>query len=194
MTKNKTELILESFQNMNLSMLNVLLDDKRTYQEVVKAVFIEKLDKAFTRFKDNGDTQLWSYKGVCNSTTCANKGCVGYAFIGNNSMHHLDLIFDELSDDVNDIYQCFTFDLIDKSVVTEDLIYINIKHDEEAGFKPSIDFLIKSQQCNLACDELLRLKNTIIYKEVYVPWIENHYKLYKSFDLPPIFYTDFNKF
>lgn len=194
MTLNKKQLILESFQNMNLSMLDVLLDDSRTYQNVVKNVFIEKLDTVFTRLKDKGDTHLLAFKGVCISKECDNKGCAGYSFIGNNSKQHIDLIFDELSEDVNDIYQCFTFDRIDKSIVTEDLISFNIKFDEKADFKPSIEFLIKSNKCESAYNELLKYKDRIIDKDVYIPWLKKYYELYKSFDLPPLFYRDQNNF
>lgn len=169
-------------------MLDVLLDDSRTYQDVVKDVFIEKLDTVFTKFKDNGDTHLLAFKGVCNSTTCSNKGCFGYSFIGNNSKQHIDLIFDELSDDIKDIYQCRTLDRNDTSIEQKNELSFDIKFDEVAGFEPSVDFLIASQKCRLAYEELLEYQNTIITKEIYLPWLEKYHDLHKSFDLPPLFY------
>jgi hypothetical protein len=190
MTKNKKQLILESFQAMNLSMLDVLLDESNTYQDVVKDVFIEKLDKVFTNFKDNGDTHLLAFKGVCVSKECGNTGCFGYSFIGNNSKQHIDLIFDEASDDVKDIFQCRALDRNDKSIEQNNELSFDINFDEVAGFKPSADFLILNQQCKLACDELLQYGDRMTDKDIYIPWLKKYYELNNSFDLPPIFYRD----
>ncbi len=175
-------------------MLEILLDESKTYQDARKEIFLEKVNDAFSKLKENDDTFLLSYKGVCNSEACPNKGCRGYSFVGNNSKNHIDLIFDELDDDINDIYHCNGFETNDKSIETENLIYIEIKHDEKADFKPSIDFLIKSQNCKLGYEELAQHQNTVIDKEVYLVWLEKFYHLYKSFDLPPIFFAEFDRF
>ena len=62
MSKTKLELIIENFESMNLSMLDVLLDDDKTYQDARKEVFIEKIEEIFSKLKSNGDTRLDSYK------------------------------------------------------------------------------------------------------------------------------------
>jgi hypothetical protein len=194
MNKDKIEYIIESFQKMDLNMLDILLDENRTYQDATKEVFLEKLNTAFAQLKKSGDTFLLSYKGFCNSEECSNNGCKGYSFVGNNSKKHIDLIFEELDNDVNEIYHCNGFETYETSVETENLIWIDVKNDEKADFKPSIDFLIKSQQCKLAYEELTRYQDTIIDKEVYLVWLEKFHYLYKSFDLPPLFYSEFDKF
>jgi hypothetical protein len=104
------------------------------------------------------------------------------------------LIFEELDNDVNDIYHCNGFKNNDISVETENLISIDIKNDEKADFKPSFDFLIKSQKCKLAYEELTQYQATIIDKDVYLVWLQKFYYLYISFDLPPYFYSEFDKF
>ena len=42
MDLNKKEPIIKSFQNMDLDMLDILLDENKTYQDVYKEIFIEK--------------------------------------------------------------------------------------------------------------------------------------------------------
>jgi hypothetical protein len=194
MAKNKEDLIVESFQKMDSTMLEILLDESRTYQDATKEVFLEKLNEAFSNLRDNGDTLLSSNKGFCNSNECSNKGCKGYSFVGNKSKKHIDLIFEELDDEVKDIYHCSGFETIDKSVETGNLIYIDIAKDEKADFKPSIEFSIKSQKCNLAYEELNQYQNIVIDKDVYLTWLEKFYHLYESFELVPIFYAEFKNF
>ena len=103
MSKNKKQLIIESFQNMNLNMLEVLLDDNRTYQGASKEVFLKKISDAFHEFKSDGDTFLEAFNGVCTSNLCPNKGCKGYSFIGNMTNNHIDLIFEEEDEEIIEI-------------------------------------------------------------------------------------------
>lgn len=194
MSISKKELIKEGFETMNLSMLDVLLDEHKTYQEASKEVFLKKIEEIFSKLKSNGDTRLNSYKGFCNSDECSNKGCKGYSFVGNKSKSHIYLIFDETADDVNDIYDCVGFETIDKSIEKKNLLSIVVKRDEEANFKPSVNYLIKSQKCNFACDELYRYENKIINKDIYLPWLGHHNSLYKTFSLPPIMDAQYGRF
>ena len=46
----------------------------------------------------------------------------------------------------------------------------------------------------MAYEELNQYQNKILNKELYVEWLDKFYNLYKSFDLPPFFYSDYNKF
>ena len=186
--------IIESFQKMDWDMLAVLLDNNKTYQNATKEVFLEKLNVAFLELKQNGDTFLLSHKGFCNFDETPNKVCKGYSFVGNKSKKHIDLIFDELDNNINDIYHCSVFKTNDKTVETESLIWIDIMNDERADFKPSIDFLIKSQKCKLAYDELIQHQNIVIGKEVYLVWLEKFCHLKKSFDLQAFNYAGFDKF
>jgi hypothetical protein len=194
MKNSKKELIIKGFQYMDCEMLDILLEDNKTYQDATKKVFIEKINEAFSKLKKFGDTFLIPYQGFCNYQVCNNRGCRGYSFVGNKSNKHIDLIFEELDNDVNDIYHCNGFKNNDISVETENLISIDIKNDEKADFKPSFDFLIKSQKCKLAYEELTQYQATIIDKDVYLVWLEKFYQLYKSFNPLQIPYVEFNKF
>jgi hypothetical protein len=192
--KSKKELIIKSFQNMDINLLDVLLEDDKTYQDATKEVFIEKLNETFSILKKSGDTFLLPYVGYCNSDDCDNKGCKGYSFVGNHSKNHIDLIFDETDDNVNDIYHCNEFETNEAIAEKENLIYIDIKEDEKADFEPSLDFLIKNQQCKFAYEELTQYQDNIIAKEVYLPWLDEFDSLFKPFELPPLRYFEFNKF
>ena len=50
MDLNKKEPIIKSFKNMDLDMLDILLDENKTYQDVYKEIFIEKLEIVFSHF------------------------------------------------------------------------------------------------------------------------------------------------
>lgn len=131
---------------------------------------------------------------ACNFDECPNKGCKGYSFVGNKSKKHIDLIFDELDANINDIYHCRGFKTNDKTVKAESLIGIDIMNDERADFRPNNDFLIKSQKCKLAYDELIQYQNIVIGKEVYLVWLEKFYHLKESLNLQAFNYAGFDKF
>ncbi len=180
MSKNKKQLIIESFQNMNLNMLEVLLDDNRTYQGASKEVFLKKISDAFHEFKSDGDTFLEAFNGVCTSNLCPNKGCKGYSFIGNMTNNHIDLIFEEEDEEIIEIYHCNSFSTDNVNINREKLISIDIMDDERVGYKPSVEFLILVQKCKKAYDELMAYKNEIIDKKVYFEWLEKFKDLFES--------------
>lgn len=191
---DKKSLIINAIQNMDSSMLDVLLDQSKVYQDVTKELFVEKMEAIFQNFKKGSDTFLFSHPGFCCSDDCTNKGCSGYSFVGNHSQNHIDLIIDEDGGEVNDIFQCQEFAIKNQEVDLKKRLFIKIMQDERADFKPSADFLIRSQKCRMAYDELMIYKDQVIGKELYIPWLEKYHALYKSFRMPPIFYADFNRF
>jgi hypothetical protein len=100
--------VLYFLQCIDINMVALILDDNRTYQNFEKPLFIKKLDIALDEFIVAGDTYLNSYRGACNSESCSFK-CKGYSFVGNNSNHYFDLIFDVQDGVVNDIFECINF-------------------------------------------------------------------------------------
>ena len=194
---SKKEFIIKAFSEMNVSLLEMTLDDDIKYPlNLTKDKFIVKISNVFDKFKKAKDMILTPYTGKCNADNCSNNEgeCVGYSFVGNISKKHIDLIFDELDDNIKDIYHCNNFKINDKTVKTEGLIEIDIMNDERADFKPTIDFLIKSQNCKLAYDELIRYQNIVIGKEVYLVWLEKFYNLKESLNLQAFNYAGLDKF
>lgn len=188
MKKSKKELIIESFEKMDSEMLDILLDDDKTYQGATKKVFLEELNVAFSKLKQRGDTLLIAHKGFCDSFECSYSGSKGYSFVGNKSKNHIDLIFEESNNEVKDICHCGIFKLNDKRIKIGGLIDIDVRYDEESGIDSNVDSLIIYQKYDIANEELMQYQNTIIDRSIYIPWLEKHAELYKSFDDPIMFF------
>ena len=106
--KTQADAVLYFLQLLDIDMVSCVLEDKHTYQNFAKPLFIKKLEDALDEFIEAGDTYLNRYKGLCNSKSC-NYKCKGYSFVGNNSGNYFDLIIDVNDGVVNDIYECFSF-------------------------------------------------------------------------------------
>jgi hypothetical protein len=107
-SKTQAGALLYFLQRLDIAMISTVLDDKKTYQNFEKPLFIKKLGAALDEFIEAGNTYLNRYEGVCNSKTC-NFNCKGYSFVGNQSQDYLDLIIDIQDGVVLDIYECFSF-------------------------------------------------------------------------------------
>lgn len=106
--KTQADAVLYFLQHLDVTMVSNILNDKQTYQNFEKPLFIKKLSDALDEFIEAGDTYLNRYEGVCNSRTC-NFNCKGFSFVGNKSEDYLDLIIDTQDGVVLDIYECFSF-------------------------------------------------------------------------------------
>lgn len=106
--KNQADAVLYFLQCLDIAMISNVLDDKKTYQNFEKPLFIKKLGSALDEFIEAGDTYLNRYDGVCNSKTC-DFNCKGFSFVGNKSGDYFDLIIDIQDGVVLDIYECFSF-------------------------------------------------------------------------------------
>ncbi len=101
--------VIHFIQQLDIDMINTLLDEGRTYQDMEKHDFIRKLGYAFDEFMDSGDTALSNSSGKCDAVKC-NFQCRGYSIKGNNSAKHLDLIIEKDNQGkVLDIYECRFF-------------------------------------------------------------------------------------
>lgn len=106
--KNQVDAVLYSIHQLDIEMVDLLLDPKRTYQDFEKPIFIEKLGLAFDEYRKSGDTHLNYHEGHCNSKSC-NFNCKGFSFIGNLSNNYFDLIMETQYGFVHDIYECQFF-------------------------------------------------------------------------------------
>ena len=170
---------------MDAEMLSLILDDRKTYQEATKEVFIEKLKGAFKKFKKENDTSLTTYPGICQSTECTNTGCKGYSFVGNNSGASLDLIFDEKNGEVNDMYYCRAMNSNKPQVEDARSLSIHIWTDEEANFIPSTKYLYQVQQADKAVEDIMSYSNEVYSKETIAYLVEKYKSLYRS--VPDVF-------
>ena len=104
----QSDAVLYFIRKLDVGMVSDLLDDKRSYQDMPKFRFINKLEIALDKFIDAGDTWLERYDGCCDSKTC-NFKFSGYRFVGNNSTMYMDLIVEIKDGMVLDIYECTQF-------------------------------------------------------------------------------------
>ena len=187
--------LLKYFCEMNVDMLELVLDDSKTYQDVSKDLFLKNLDKLFTRFKEKKDSYLLAFPGVCSAKIC-NKGCTGFGFVGNHSKCHTAFIFEGDETQVNDIYICNSFESERKDLLMNDFMAFEFADDEAADFKPTIDYLLQLKQCEKACDEVIKDQTTYLYTDDYLQWVNEYSPLYQS--LPDVFtgqnYKNFDQF
>lgn len=87
-------------------MIDIFLDNDKTYQDVEKYLFISLLQQAFDEFANYGNTELIASEGKCNS---CDKTKTGFTFRGNHSDHYLNLIFVTADDRIIDLYECRDF-------------------------------------------------------------------------------------
>jgi hypothetical protein len=58
---------------LDIAMISLLLDDNRTYQDVSKPVFLQKLASRLNQFIQAGGRNLNHYDGFCNSVLLKTK-------------------------------------------------------------------------------------------------------------------------
>jgi hypothetical protein len=174
---SKKELIIKGFSAMNISLLEVLLENDKTYQNATKETFLEKLNEAFESFRLSKDTALLPYVGKCIG--CSNKGCTGFSFVGNHSKKSINLIFDETTDNYKDIYNCSIFKIEDESIATKHSINLDFKLDEKANFSPLPSKALVFQNCKKAYNEIVKSNAKIITKQYLLNWLERNRKLYQ---------------
>lgn len=100
--------VLYHIQRFDIEMINDLLDDNLTYQNLSKSEFVKRLTDAFNFFKILGDTYLNREEGQCNSVLCNYKKN-GFSFTGDKSTFYINLVFEIESGKIKDIYECTDF-------------------------------------------------------------------------------------
>ena len=113
--ETQAEAIIYFMQEMDINMIDLILDEKLTYQDFPKSKFIGLLDNAFNNLRNKGNTKLIANSGYCDSNVCPNQCNYGHSFMGNLSQHKLDIIFDVKNGKVMDLYECYDFKLLDKN-------------------------------------------------------------------------------
>lgn len=99
--------VVHFFTEMDVEMVATLLDDKLTYQDYSKSLFVRKLGDLFFEFSQLGDVKLLVEKGECYGCSC---GVSGYTFVGNNSHGYIDFVFvADKEGRISDIYECGEF-------------------------------------------------------------------------------------
>lgn len=146
--------IIRAIKNFDIPKLTALLDDERSYMDVSKSLFLEKLEK---KFEIARNAVCYSFDdvffGICGS---CNKGCEGITFLSNSGFY-LDLYIEEEDQTVTDMYVCnqlSNFSTLNKEI---DLGF-NFKVDEEVKFKPDKKYLYLEWQYKKMIQEMEQFK------------------------------------
>lgn len=174
---NKKKLIIQAFEQMDAEMLEILLNEDQSYQDVPKETFVNELKKYFKSLKSNDHSKndFQAYQGKC--TKC-NIGKTGYAFINSEGHCALNLVFEESEDDFTDIYHCSRFFTHEKKI-TEGFKGISFYKDDEVNYMPTEKNLREERRCENALAELQEeiVNEGILAKKFYIPWVDKYQDL-----------------
>lgn len=122
--KTKADAFYYFLQRMDIEMIDLLLDDKITYQDFEKKKFINLLDDAFDKFTRQGDTFLLTSTEHCNSKTCHYKlkRCL---LTGNESENFMNILVETEGDRITDLLECYSFKYSEKPKLCGKRIYID---------------------------------------------------------------------
>ena len=97
--------LINAISEMDIKALELILEDKVSYQDTTKTIFLQKLKEVFKDFQKE-DNKLIPYEGKCKSDECSNKNKKGIAFVGNKSGRYINFII-EAPGCAEDIMQTF---------------------------------------------------------------------------------------
>ena len=139
--------LIQAFKSLDFEALNNLLDEKRSYSDVPKDLFLSRLKETVDKY-----SELTSYENVLEGTCKhCNKGCIAYSFRAENCPS-LNLFFEEKEGVVTDIYLCNSLK-VDTPDEDEWHIYFTFFKEEEVTFEPSLKYSINLQQVDNATED-----------------------------------------
>jgi len=108
---------------LDAEMISDLLDEKLTYQDFPKHIFIRKLGDLFHNLKSLGDTKLIA---MVDDAPLPVGGNFGVSFEGNNSCLFMDIVFevDEVGY-ITDIYEITDMDPEESILSVRQRVYID---------------------------------------------------------------------
>ncbi len=172
----KLEIFLEIIREMNIDLLQVFLDDDKSYMNVPKQLFIEQLSIRFHLLKSKGIDHFSNIsKGTCQKCF---KGCSGYSFLTNTN-DYLDLLIIEKDNDIEDIFQCSELKN-DNTLLKEKKIYMSFKKDLHVNYIPTAIQQTKIKNIQQAEFEFKKFENTIITFDDLEIWVNKWAKLFSS--------------
>lgn len=149
---DKKQLIISAFENLDVNLLDVLLDDDKTFSNVSKKTFVAVYAR-FVRFIKRipeFDTTYKSYKAFCD---LEDERREGIAFVNNDVICYIKLIFTYHEDEITGIRQCKSLETSEIEI-SKTMIGISFYKDEEKCFKADKDFYEISTTCQDAVNIL----------------------------------------
>lgn len=166
----------EYFSRMDIEMLDLILDEKNTYNDLKKSLFLEKLNHIFEEFRKSGDTRLELHHGECSNCF---RHCRGYTLLGNNSSNYLDLLVKQENGEIKDIFYCS--ELINYGEIEKNSPFIlNFEPDEAADFAEDEDYLLLVFRCKQAMEHWDNYRGKIVYHAEMEHWLGINASIYED--------------
>lgn len=163
--------LIQAFKSLDFDALHNLLDNKRSYMDVSKDLFLSKLKQELDEYSD---LNLYEkvIEGICEY---CNKGCKAYKFKAEN-LPSLNLFFEENEGIVTDIYLCNALK-VDTPDENERSIYLRFFEEEKVNFVPSLKYYLNRQKVESATEDFNRLASSnLVSIQELIHW----YNKYKS--------------
>ena len=161
------EAIIKDISEMNTDMLSLLLDDDKSYMDVPKETFIEKLDSKFNILNSQGIHEFSRVlKGYCGGD--CNNGCGGYTFVTTDNQV-LDLIVEEEHGEIKDLYTCSKF-VSEEEIADKSKIFISFSDDVKSDYTPTSSHQALHQQIEVFFNEFDTFKNDVTDIEDFCNW------------------------
>ena len=161
--------IIQAIKDFDISALNVLLDDKKSYMDVSKTLFLKTLEEKFEFAKMEGCHYFDDvFFGICEY---CNKGCEDMTFWSKSGLY-LDFYIeskDEVS--VDDMYVCNKLTNIIDLDKRHNLSF-SFDKDEAVKFRPSKEYVLVKTQFEQLKAELKDLENGISYDDFLI-WYDD---------------------
>lgn len=179
----KKQLILKAFEDLDAHMLDVLLNDGQSYQDVHKETFVAELKSYFSDLRKDRDYKT-DFKAVQGMCTRCNKGKNGYAFVNSDGESFMSMVFEESDDDYTDIYKCSSFKTFDREI-TEEWVGIHFYEEDKVDYRPTEVHIREQKECDHAVAALEKEIKTegILSKNFYVPWVSTYRHLHSIGDI-----------
>lgn len=164
--------IVQAIKTFNIAMLQILLDDDRTYMDVSKSLFLGTLAKKFESVKEEGCHSFDDvFYGVCKSE---NTVCDGMTFISDFG-YYLDIYFEENAGSITDIRGCnkmFNFIELNK----EYSLGLCFSKDDLVHFTPDMKYSFIQREFTLFLKDIALAPRTITLDEL-VEWYLDYSKM-----------------
>jgi hypothetical protein len=179
--KSQKEAFLFYLQKMDIDMINLVLDDKFSYFDVSKDIFINKLRSFKSELEALGEIDSIQ---ICQKDITSN---TYYLCVENYDLEQ-EFTFKEIDNKIVDMNSHFNSEL-HKWCPLE----LHFGLDERINFKPSVEYLIELQHCTNAVEELVNNDIYIIDHEIIEYWINKYESLYHQVK-DKLFLFKFNDF
>jgi len=179
----QTKIIIRAIKEMNTDLLDLVLDNKNSYLDVAKDIFLKELSNKFTLLKNEGVIEFKRVsKGTCQK---CNLNCSGFTFLTEKN-HYLDLIIEEKENKITDITQCLAFKN-EEEITKEKNIFLYFKKDIRSSYVPTSQHVFQQQGIEKVELEFKEFENQIIDLEIIENWLGKWSKLFNS-----VKYMDFD--